>query len=77
MMSAPSSRIWTACRSAASTSPLSPSPENESGVTLTTPITYVREPQANSRPPILIGAGARAAISLGISGLMMADTPRD
>src|SRR6266542_3003541 len=45
---------------AASTLLPRPSPEKESGVMFTIPITYVRSPQRNSRPPMVIGAGVWA-----------------
>src|SRR5690242_9563417 len=58
MMSAPAAAKDRAFRTAASTSPLRPSPENESGVTLTMPMTNVRLPQRNSRPRIVSGSNA-------------------
>ena len=42
--------------------PSNPSPENESGVTLTMPITKVRWPQWNVRAPIFNGRGGRGAM---------------
>jgi hypothetical protein len=60
-MSAPSATIRSARATAAATmSPPSasrPSHENESGVTLMTPMTYVRSPQAKRRRPIRSGSG--------------------
>src|SRR3989440_2485326 len=51
-MSAPSVTMRMPCATAASTSWPRPSPLNESGVTLTIPITYVRRPHSKGRPPI-------------------------
>ena len=49
MMSAPSSAIRRACATALGTS-LTPSPENDSGDTLTIPMMYVRAPHSKRRP---------------------------
>src|SRR5690349_14950005 len=51
-MSAPSRTMRRPCSIAPSMSVPRPSPLNESGVTLTMPITYVREPHSNLWPPI-------------------------
>ena len=51
--SAPSSANRRACATAPSTDAI-PSPENDSGETLITPIKYVRSPHANVRGPIVI-----------------------
>src|SRR5579864_7817507 len=51
-MSAPSRTMRRPCSIAASVSVPRPSPLKESGVTLTMPITYVREPHSNGCPPI-------------------------
>src|SRR5690242_2702168 len=51
-MSAPSPTMRRPCWIAASASVPSPSPLKESGVTLTMPITYVREPHSKRWPPI-------------------------
>ena len=57
MMSAPSSASDSARRTAASTSSPTPSPENESGVTLRMPITSVRAPKSRRWPEISSGGG--------------------
>src|SRR5580658_391879 len=49
MMSAPSANAAAACAAAAAGSGF-PSPENESGETLTIPIRYVRAPHGRTRP---------------------------
>ena len=59
--SAPSPANRCAWATAASTL-ASPSPENESGDTLITPMMYVRAPQTNVRGPIVIDAAASALL---------------
>ena len=52
--STPDSWKRSASRTAASTSLPTPSPEKESGVTLTTPMTYVRAPHSKGVPPMTV-----------------------
>src|SRR5439155_5313475 len=57
----PTARTVTAARGSAAAGDASgtrsPSPEKESGVTLTMPMTYVRAPQVNVRDPMRVSAG--------------------
>ena len=69
--SAPSStmrRAWATAAATGSSAASSPSPENESGVTLRTPITNVRLPQSSVAGRPAAGPGRRAARPTASSG---------
>src|SRR6266550_2197878 len=69
--SAPSRSICLAWATAVSRS-VTPSPENESGVTLTMPITYVRAPHVKSRAPMRADRIV-AAIGLSVASCRFGD----